>query len=947
MKKQPRSLLYISLFLFLIFFIGYPLESIGQNRPSIDWKVINTGSFEIIFPSKIEKDAHRVANTLEHIYPHIRKTVRAPKKRITIVLYNRLSQSNGYATIAPRKSVWYNVPTQSGHGGVTDWYNHLSIHEYRHILQFDSLNRGFGRVFYYIAGDYGLALSMFMAIPQWFFEGDSVLAETTLTKGGRGRVPQFLAPLKAELLGGKKYSYYQSNFGTYKGWNTFESPYKLGYLMVSKIRREFGAEKMMRIGESAMNWAILPHRYSVSVRGSTGKFVTDYYDDMLKEVKGIWTTQIEGLKVTEAKGLHKINKDEWTKNSRPQYLKDGEVIVYRYGMDDIPQIVKINKKTGDEEFIARTGFLNIAPSVAGSKIVWSEEIPHVRWTEESSSDIYVADIEKDSLKRLTSGGKYFAPALSPDMKNIAAVEFSIENRSSIVILNAHNGKLIKRIPNETNDFIQTPQWDENGNSIVYCKTRRLKGKGIYKYNFEKEEEKELIPFSYEDVQTPVIHKKYLYYVSPYSGIDNVYAKDLKTGEKYQVTSRKFGAYSPSLNENGEKLAFSDVTAHGYEAVEMNMDKNLWTPIDKVEIRKVAFYQPIVDQEAGRDIMVDIPENKYEVEDYSGFLDLINVHSWSPYFNTYDKEISVYLYSNNILNTTTVTAGYVFNWNEYSHTGVAAITYRGWFPVLRLYGNYGTRASTYKDRYNRRVFYNWREASAGFAVALPFNFSRRRWSRSFEVEAEIEYTYISDQEVQFRYENNNGFFVPLSYQMRFTNTTEWNRDLNPRWGQVLSVRFSHTPIKEADYYGYLLSANGSFYFPGIFKNNSLSFKANFEMQDGRDYRFSSLSLFPRGYDYDFYEKFFIGSINYTFPIWYPDLNLLWAAYIKRIYMNIFLDYGLEVPNTGAYYRSAGGELVFEFKPLGYNFTLFLGARYSYLLDRLDDPHSVGLVFGIEM
>ena len=45
---------------------------------------------------------------------------------------------------------------------------------------------------------------------------------------------------------------------------------------------------------------------------------------------------------------------------------------------------------------------------------------------------------------MTSKGKYSTPALSPDGKMIAAIEFTPERNSTLVILDSENGKVIDR-----------------------------------------------------------------------------------------------------------------------------------------------------------------------------------------------------------------------------------------------------------------------------------------------------------------------------------------------------------------------------------------------------------------------------------------------------------------------------------------------------------------------
>lgn len=58
--------------------------------------------------------------------------------------------SNGNAGWAPKKSELYTAPPQD----VSDaWLEHLCIHEFRHIVQYDKVNQGFTKALYYIFGE--------------------------------------------------------------------------------------------------------------------------------------------------------------------------------------------------------------------------------------------------------------------------------------------------------------------------------------------------------------------------------------------------------------------------------------------------------------------------------------------------------------------------------------------------------------------------------------------------------------------------------------------------------------------------------------------------------------------------------------------------------------------------------------------------------------------------
>jgi len=102
--------------------------------------------------------------------------------------------------------------------------------------------------------------------------------------------------------------------------------------------------------------------------------------------------------------------------------------------------------------------------------------------------------------------------------------------------------------------------------------------------------------------------------------------------------------------------------------------------------------------------------------------------------------------------------------------------------------------------------------------------------------------------------------------------------------------------------------------------------------------------PRGYSYPRDEKFYTLSLNYSFPLWYPDIALGPILNIQRIKLNTFYDYGkgygdeyiynfekeYAIPSpTDDTYQSFGVETTFDFNFMRFLPKFELGFRTSYL------------------
>ncbi|MBY0542242.1 MAG: hypothetical protein K2P75_02465, partial [Sphingobacteriaceae bacterium] len=100
-----------------------------QNPLSVKWREINSHGFKIIYPTELEKDAQRMANTIGFIYPYVGASLNRQKTTIPIVFQNRGMLANGFVQLAPKKSQFNTTPPQQFDS--QDWLNNLAVHELR------------------------------------------------------------------------------------------------------------------------------------------------------------------------------------------------------------------------------------------------------------------------------------------------------------------------------------------------------------------------------------------------------------------------------------------------------------------------------------------------------------------------------------------------------------------------------------------------------------------------------------------------------------------------------------------------------------------------------------------------------------------------------------------------------------------------------------------------
>src|SRR5690606_6502261 len=91
-------------------------------------------------------------------------------------------------------------PVPSSTADNQEWLPNLALHELRHVAQFDKLTGKLKAPFFE-----QLAFALYgLNLPAWYFEGDAVQVETFYSNGGRGRLPSWEMPLRANILSGNR-----------------------------------------------------------------------------------------------------------------------------------------------------------------------------------------------------------------------------------------------------------------------------------------------------------------------------------------------------------------------------------------------------------------------------------------------------------------------------------------------------------------------------------------------------------------------------------------------------------------------------------------------------------------------------------------------------------------------------------------------------------------------
>ncbi len=321
----------------------------GEDPASLKWQQINTEKFQLIFPEGFEKQAQYFANALDQAYILVPQNLKTSPRKISVLIHNQSVISNGMTPWAPARIEIHNTPPQNIYA--ENWFNQLAVHELRHVVQIEKMNTGLTKVLGIIFGQQAAAAVFGTYLPWWFIEGDAVVTETALSKSGRGRLPSFEMPLKAQLLEKGIYSYEKATHGSFVDHTP--NPYELGYQIVAYGRSKYGSKMWENALENVARKPFSITPFSSSIKNTTGLSKQEFYQNSMEFLKEKWKEIQSELILSDHYPITKT-PEHFSNYLNPVFKSDESTIAFKTSMDELNQIVSIDQ-SGKENVLLTIG----------------------------------------------------------------------------------------------------------------------------------------------------------------------------------------------------------------------------------------------------------------------------------------------------------------------------------------------------------------------------------------------------------------------------------------------------------------------------------------------------------------------------------------------------------------------------------------------------------------
>lgn len=901
-----------TLILVLLSILQITLIAQSQFPPNTKWKEINTDHFRVIYPQLMENYAKETALIMDSVYLFDTKIYKENPKKIDLVLYNNSTVSNAFAQLAPRKMQWYLVPPNSPTLTLEPWNQILAIHEFRHVTQFSKLNKGFTRFASFFLGQYAQSALINWSVPGWFFEGDAVYSETIFSNSGRGRLPAFSLPVRTILLTNQKFSYEKALFNSYKTY--YPNHYYLGYYMVSHINRTYGQDTWNYILRRTAGYSYWPYSFERSIKIFTDKGIYKQYKNTMHELDSMWSVQLQTLDTSAAEIVNTQKKRIWTNYTCPLVIAPDTLLIVKSGMDDNLSLYYLYAD-GTEKFIRQVPDDII--SYANDWVAWTNYTTNPRYQEESFNDIVLYNLKTKQYKQITNKKRYFSPAFSNKGDKIAVITFNEEIKPKLVVLDLNGNETFSMTFDDSHNLFY-PAWRDDDQNIVLLKNT-VNGISMINVDLQTKEITTLIPEQWISMNRPVCNGQYVYFNYDYTGITNIFAYNFNTKKIYQVTQRPFNASKVTIDNKNNVMYFSDYQAKGTNVDKILLDSNKWIPLENVKQYFVNYFES---EKTANQIKpfdskyVEYQKSTITPKIYNQFKHNVNIHSWLPFID--NQNLGISLYSANVLNNLSIVTSVEGNTATKNLLGSISLEYTKFFPILGISATYGRDGEYFDKDFNKiDTLETWNYSNLSAYVSIPLNFSTDYHNRKFSFYAGANYINKS------HFSGNAYDSLGLSYtkaleltsSLYFSNTQyKTYRQLYPRFGEAISIGVDYIPDLQGktNFQRYALA---NVYFPGLMKNHGIRLTFGYEQKTPYD----NLKTFVvnnsfqplRGYPNFYFDKIYKFSFDYQMPLFYPDLNIPYLLFIKRVTAGVFYDASfVKINSNSGMLNSYGAEILFD-------------------------------------
>ena len=979
LKKRPFLFLTVFTILFLFFSVPnlflnnscHPTVHSKDYDPALNWKVIEGKQCLILFPKEksdtkdnpYEQIALHIAEIAEELYAQITPQFGKPynsNKKFAIILEDFSDSTYGYALTIPHRLIRINLTAPGFKIFDTkfeSWLKILIAHEYTHLAHFDMT----AKITSFLRFFLGQVITPNALQPLWSIEGLAIYNESKLTTGGRLRDNRYEMYLRADFLENRLKNLEQLEGGYLTSWPAGNTPYVYGQSLVHYIAELYGEEKLIDISKQFSSFPLLGMDWTL--KKVLGIDQNELYLKWKGEKERHFKKQLE--QIINSDGITKSQQithhQYWIEN--PLWLTNSEVkdstLLYKVFTPHLYPTIRQYDLTEKKE-----SYLIKRATGQGTSYTLSPDYKYLLYPKlvqyeqhYGYNDLFLFHLASGKQYQLTEKMRIKDPAWHPTSatgKTAAVINqagtnnlvlFSLknllpENRLTQKHLIAFSD-LIFLTNFQDGTQISQPVWAPQGDRLAFS----LWHKGyqdIYVITFDSHfQVQSIMPVTldrYTDINPNwSADGQHLFFSSDRNGIFNIYVYSFADNRLFRLTNVCTGAFEPAISPSGEKMAFIQYHASGYELHLAKMSDFLWELIENPKKERTAELPTLKDKViCFPSISLKLKEGRQhisprELKEYSPWDSIIPTYG-IPYLNIVEK-------------------------NLYLGFSTLAQDYLGFYYIpLTLAYNPKNSSFFYNfqfscPKYIPPLSLIWQgETSSYTQLQLSLKFKKidytergdsgRLYSEALTIGTLSKYLFTGKEQKDESSIKEPDVTNSLFLRYEYDDTEKYQRSISPEIGNSFSFSYQYAlPYRDHEAAFHKILFDGRKYLPlpvsnqvlalrlvAGYSSNEINENAKFYLGGNASAQnlniFNSKDFSLRGFPSSSFsgKHLLLGSLEYRFPLKRVERKIGYRSasiFLEQVFGTLFLEagqtwYNTMFPGLEGFNISFGGEVGFRLK-----------------------------------